>query len=44
VAEAEDARIGTPTHTDAMLKEAIFRRFVSSILPTELTWKFILVS
>uniref|UniRef100_A0A0A9GK18 Uncharacterized protein n=1 Tax=Arundo donax TaxID=35708 RepID=A0A0A9GK18_ARUDO len=33
VVEAEDVRIRTPTHTDPMLKAAIFRRFVSSILP-----------
>jgi hypothetical protein len=44
VAEAEDVRIRTPIHTDPMLKEAIFRRFVSSILPKELTWKFFLVA
>ena len=44
VTEAEAVRIRTPTHTDPMLKAAIFRRFVSSILPKELTWKLVLVS
>jgi hypothetical protein len=38
VAEAEDVSIRTPTHTDPILKAAIFRRFVSSILPKELTY------
>jgi hypothetical protein len=44
VTEAEDVRIRTPTHTDPMLKAAIFRRFVSSILPKELKWKFVIIS
>lgn len=38
VAEAEDVRIRTLTHTDPILKAVIFRRFVSSILPKELTY------
>lgn len=44
VREAEDARTRTPTQTDPMLIAAIFRRFVSSILPNYLTWKFFLLS
>jgi hypothetical protein len=33
VAEAEAVRTRTPRQTDPMLKAAIFRRFISSIMP-----------
>jgi hypothetical protein len=35
VTEAEDVRIRTPAHTDAMLQAAVLRRFTSSNLPDE---------
>jgi hypothetical protein len=39
VTEAEAVRIRTPTHTDAMLRAAVLRRFNSSNLSDGLTEK-----